>query len=1760
MKKLLLTAFAGMAILCTQAQVPAFTENFELPGGADSVSSVGTPAWTINTTYQSQGNQSMLGTVGTASTTYLESNTFSTIGNTFIRLEFDHICKIEFFDAGTIEVSDDGGATWTQMTCTEYLGSGTFCGSGNKFASNAYLQWNPADSTAVPTNAWWKSEVFDISAFLSNTATAKIRFKLTDGNNNGSVGNYGWLIDNIKVIVAPCELIPPVITLNAPIFQDTAYITGPFNISATVSDASGIDSTVLVYNVNGGPYDTIPMTAGAGGIYNGVIPGQSLMDEICYQIITWDASPCSNMTTNPSPGFNCFHLSDAPPPNCLGTPVAFFPWTEDFESFTAGTATFGTGVWGSICCNWTRFPQQSTSSGLGWCVRNQSTPSFGTGPDFDNTSGNGNFMYTEVPFGSGGDTAILTSPCLDLDGMIAPQMEFYYHMTGSGCGTLEVLVNNGVTWNSVFSISGQQQPSTTSPWTLVNVPLSLFAGNILQIKFRMTATTNTAGDIAIDDVTVFEPQPIDGAIINILSPPVESCGFTANENVTVQVQNAGTTAQDTIPVAYTVAGSGIVVRDTIFQTLLPGDTLVHTFSQGADLSQGGVTYNILPWTEFIGEQAVGNDTLQGYTVLNSLTPPPYIQDFENFTPNSQIAIEAWEQSTTDDDDWTFFSGPTGSGATGPQVDHTTGTAQGVYAYMEVSTVANGEEVELISPCLNFFLSPTPKVEFWYHMFGTTTGTLSMDVQDANGVWTNEWSISGDQGDQWRNALVDLTAYAFQNVKIRFRAQSLGCCAGDISIDDIFIYQPQPNDVGVADILSPLGVGCDLGPAVPVTVQVTNYGTMLQDTIPVSYQLDNGTVVMDTLFATLNPGDTLPFTFATTVDLSTPGTTYTLSTWTDLAAEQTFINDSILGYTVTNTILAPPVIQDFENFALGQVPTDNWEQDQGDDDDWTFDAAGTGSINTGPDVDHTLGTSVGKYAYMEVSIVLNGEVVNLISPCIDLTGLFAPKLNFWYHMWGAQIGTLSVDVLDATGTYVQVWTLSGDQGNVWREALVDLTNYSGSIIKLRFRGQSLGCCAGDMAIDDINVYEPQPNDVSLSAIVSPSSTGCDLSASDSVTVEIVNLGLNVQTSVPVTVTVPGQPNLSGTWTGTLNPGDTVLYTLPGTFDLSTPATAYTLTGWTALSNDQVLSNDTLAGYVVNNSLQLLPYVEPFTSFTSGTGTPTNPGTLNNFWTRSATVDGGYNWLVQTGPTPSTNTGPNGDNTTGTGTYMYVESSFGATGEVATLTSPCLVLNWYSARIDFYTHMFGTQNGQMFLDIQDTTGNWTNIWSLSGQQQASSAAPWQLNSVDLSNYVGQYVKVRFRAVKTGATFGDMGLDDINVYPVYPSAGTNEITVSPSNYFILPQASPVSAQLENTGLIDLDHFKVTLEIDNNVIVTDSLYFGVPLGPSQTTTHTFSQLWQADPGAHTVCVYTSEPNLVIDGFPSDDTLCYVATVFDSTSVFPYCNNFDGGQEPLVALNYITYEPQGNLWEAGTPGQTVINGAYSAPNAWMTGLSSDYQPRDSSALFSPLFNVNPDSCYKVSFYHAYKTESFQDGGIVEYSTDGGASWTSIGSVATDWYNTQYVIGLANTTPGIAGWTGTSNGWEYAERTVQFTSGGPVIFRWRFGADFSIQDEGWAIDDVCIENIGVCNPTSVEETDLLAVELFPNPASSEVRISVADLPEITTARVVDAFGALVTEFVLEPSGSIGDTRLDVSQWASGVYLIQISQGRYHQTEKLVISR
>ena len=50
-----------------------------------------------------------------------------------------------------------------------------------------------------------------------------------------------------------------------------------------------------------------------------------------------------------------------------------------------------------------------------------------------------------------------------------------------------------------------------------------------------------------------------------------------------------------------------------------------------------------------------------------------------------------------------------------------------------------------------------------------------------------------------------------------------------------------------------------------------------------------------------------------------------------------------------------------------------------------------------------------------------------------------------------MGTLNVDAsTDGGVTWVNLWTLSGDQGNQWNEAVVDLSSYT-SQIRLRVQG-------------------------------------------------------------------------------------------------------------------------------------------------------------------------------------------------------------------------------------------------------------------------------------------------------------------------------------------------------------------------------------------------------------------------------------------------------------------------------------------------------------------------------------------------------------------------------------------------------------------------------------------------------------------------------------------------------------------------------------
>ena len=74
------------------------------------------------------------------------------------------------------------------------------------------------------------------------------------------------------------------------------------------------------------------------------------------------------------------------------------------------------------------------------------------------------------------------------------------------------------------------------------------------------------------------------------------------------------------------------------------------------------------------------------------------------------------------------------------------------------------------------------------------------------------------------------------------------------------------------------------------------------------------------------------------------------------------------------------------------------------------------------------------------------------------------------------------------------------------------------------------------------------------------------------------------------------------------------------------------------------------------LLLLTLLIPFLGYTQINTFPwtqdfeNGVGLINVSWD-----DPNTDWLLQTGPTTSFNTGPQGDHTTGSGTYWYIESS-------------------------------------------------------------------------------------------------------------------------------------------------------------------------------------------------------------------------------------------------------------------------------------------------------------------------------------------------------------------------------------------------------------------------------------------------------------------------------------------------------------------------
>jgi hypothetical protein len=200
----------------------------------------------------------------------------------------------------------------------------------------------------------------------------------------------------------------------------------------------------------------------------------------------------------------------------------------------------------------------------------------------------------------------------------------------------------------------------------------------------------------------------------------------------------------------------------------------------------------------------------------------------------------------------------------------------------------------------------------------------------------------------------------------------------------------------------------------------------------------------------------------------------------------------------------------------------------------------------------------------------------------------------------------------------------------------------------------------------------------------------------------------------------------------------------------------------------------------------------------------------------------------------------------------------------------------------------------------------------------------------------------------------------------------------------------------------------------------------------------------------------------------------------FPYMQNFDtagvntGWTSAIVGANPSD-------WVVGVPSKTTLSAAYSAPNCWVTKTVGDYVNNHNAAVVSPQFDFTGFSSSPVlRFKHKFFTERCCDGGWLEISVNGGA-WTKVEDVlgtgsnyntpnAMSWYN--YAIGAGNVWNGNStGFSSNVNGWITSQVQLPGAAGrSNVKIRFVFYSDGSVQADGWAIDDIEVEEV-VIAPT-----------------------------------------------------------------------------------------
>ena len=376
--------------------------------------------------------------------------------------------------------------------------------------------------------------------------------------------------------------------------------------------------------------------------------------------------------------------------------------------------------------------------------------------------------------------------------------------------------------------------------------------------------------------------------------------------------------------------------------------------------------------------------------------------------------------------------------------------------------------------------------------------------------------------------------------------------------------------------------------------------------------------------------------------------------------------------------------------------------------------------------------------------------------------------------------------------------------------------------------------------------------------------------------------------------------------------------------------------------------------------------------------------------------------------------------------------------------------------------------------------------------------------------------------------------------------------------------TVKVENSGVNTVSQIAISYAIDGGTAITAN--WNGALSSCQTFDYqlVFPGLSR---GTHTVLITINTAN---DGDSTNNSRT-ITVLTNDFGTLGQTNTFENTND-----NLVSYEDKGTnlLWQRGfAAGATLSNAVANGSKVYGTILNGLYPNATKSYLVSQCYDLSTVANPLLKFDMAFDLEIDYDLLYMQYSTNGGTSWSVLGtSVDTNWYNSNKTPNSVDCQNCVgAQWTGDGNlsnvrgginadKREYSFNLLNFGLGGSspqsnIIFRFVFHSDAGLQKEGAIIDNFLVTTAQLLAYQSNQTDNFI---ILPNPSSGVITVQ-SEFEGDVNVQLFDSSGRNIFNKIFKNDTSVFNQQIDFGSVQKGIYIITIVSKDKQISKKLIIN-